>query len=327
MRRREFFSTISAAVLWPLFARGENAERVRRIGVLDILEQGDSASTARIKAFMDRLQQLGWSDKNIEVYIRHAGGSTDRLNRVARELVEDSVEVLVTSSTPAVLAARQAGPSVPIVFAAIGDPVGAGVVASLSRPGGNITGLSLFATDLSRKRLEILKEALPGLKQAAIFWNPQNASIALQFQNTEQAARLLGIEILSIPTAVSDDFAAAVAAAVNKGADALLLTSDPEQVAARGRIIEQATKSRLPVVGEYSQFAESGALLSYGPHLVDNWRRAGDYVNKILRGEKAADIPVEQPVRFELVVNVKTAKILNLSLPLGLLARADEVIE
>jgi putative ABC transport system substrate-binding protein len=330
MRRRHFIAIgiAALALTWPRLALADNLGRMKRIGVLDILDENDSATKARMNAFLERLRQLGWSDNvNVKIDVLHAGGRTDQLNKLARDLVEHSVDVLLTSGTPAVLAAKQASATIPIVFATIGDPVGAGAVASLSRPGGNVTGLSLQSTDLSRKRLELLKEVLPSLKRVAIFWNPGNSSLALQLQDTEEAARLLGIEMQSIAAITADDFRAGIITARNNNANALLLMSDGNQVANREQIIEQATRSHLPVLGEYSQFADAGALLSYGPNTVDNWRRAADYVDKILKGAKPSDIPVEQPVRFELVINLKTAKAIGVELPTSILLRADQVIE
>lgn len=328
MRRRDFIAIGIAVLTWPRLAVAANLDRIKSIGVLDILGENDQATKARMNAFLERLHQLGWLDNvNVKIDVLHAEGRTDQLYKLARELVERSVDVLVTSGTPAVLAAKQASATIPIVFATIGDPVGAGAVASLSRPGGNVTGLSLQSTDLSRKRLELLKEVLPDLRRVAIFWNPGNSSLALQLQDTKEAARLLEIEIQSIAAVTADDFNAGIVTARNNNANALLLMSDGNQVANRAQIIEQATRSRLPVLGEYSQFADAGALLSYGPNTVDNWRRAADYVDKILKGAKPSDIPVEQPVRFELVINLKTAKAIGVELPASILLRADQVIE
>ena len=237
------------------------------------------------------------------------------------------MDVVVTHGTPAVQALQKASPAVAIVFATIGDPVGAGIVDSLARPGGNVTGLSLIATDLGTKRLEILKEALPHLRRVAMLSNPANASLVLQVSETEAAARLLGVQFKAIAVKSSDDLETGVEAALAVRADAIITTSDSIQVSERARIVELAMRNRLPVIGEFREIAGAGALLSYGPNRVDMWRRAGDYVDKILKGARPNDLPIEQPTRFELLINLKTAKALGLEVPPTLLARADEVIE
>jgi putative ABC transport system substrate-binding protein len=281
-----------------------------------------------ITSLQTGLVQNGWVEgQNIEIIIRYANGNLDRLAALANELVRASVEVIVTNGTPPVKAVRNASSEMPVVFATIGDPVGAGVAASLARPGGSSTGLSLIATDLARKLLELIKEAIPGLSRVAMLWDPSNESLALQFKQTEEAAKLLGLTIHSLPVKAANQFRTAIQTAVAAHADALITTSDAVQIGQRALIAESATQSGLPLVGEFREIAEAGAVLSYGPNRSDMWRRAADYVDKILRGTKPADLPIEQPTRFEFILNIKAAKALGLKIDPMLLARADEVIE
>jgi len=260
--------------------------------------------------------------------IRYAGTNLAQLPALAAELIhQGNVEVLVTHGTPPVQAAQRASNVLPIVFATIGDPVGAGIVASLARPGGNVTGLSLIATDLGAKRLEILKETLPRLNCVAMLWNPNNASLALQFKETQAAAQVLGLQFQSLPATTLDDFEPSIKTAANARCDAVISTSDTIQISQRAKIIATAIRHGLPVIGEFREIADAGAILSYGPSRADMWRRATEYVDKILKGTRAGDLPVEQPTRFDLVINLKTAKTLGLEIPPTLLARADEVIE
>jgi putative ABC transport system substrate-binding protein len=329
MQRREFITLLGGtAVAWPLAAGAQQPDRVRRMGVLMGLAESDPESNAQIVALRNGLQERGWAEgRNLEIELRYAEGKPERLRTLAIELVQKNVQVIVTHGTPAVQAAQEASATVPIVFATIGDPLGAGVVASLARPGGNITGLSLIATDLSTKRLEVLKETLPHLTRVAMLWNPKNASLALQYKETEAAARQLGLRLHSLPAVTMADFDIGIKAAAETGADAVITTSDANQVSQRARIVELALRNRLPVVGEFREIAAAGALLSYGPNRVDMWRRAAGYVDKIFKGTKPSDLPVEQPTRFELIMNSKTARTLGLTIPPTLLARADEVIE
>jgi ABC-type uncharacterized transport system substrate-binding protein len=329
MKRREFITLLGgAAAVWPMTVRAQQPSPIHRIGVLTALAESDPEAKAQIAAFRKGLQERGWFEgRNVEIEFRHADGKPERLPLLALELVRKNVDVVVTHGTPAVQALQKASPAVAIVFATIGDPVGAGIVASLARPGGNVTGLSLIATDLGTKRLEILKEALPHLRRVAMLSNPANASLVLQVSETEAAARLLGVQFDAIAAKSSDDLEAGIEAALAVRADAIITTSDSMQVSERARIVELAMRNRLPVIGEFREIAGAGALLSYGPNRVDMWRRAGDYVDKIFKGARPNDLPVEQPTRFELLINLKTARMLGLTVPPTLLARADEVIE
>jgi putative ABC transport system substrate-binding protein len=306
-------------------ARAQQGERVRRVGFLGT---GTVASSGpAIAVLARRLRELGWVEgRNITIERRWADGRRELLNPIAAEFVRLKVDVIVTTSTPGVLAAKQATSVIPIVFAAAGDPVANGLVSSLASPGGNVTGLSQQQTDTAGKRLELLREVVPGLRRLAILFNPDNPAAALERDEARAAADILGL------TATSFEFREAeqlvpVFDAIRGEADALYVCLDPILNANRVRIGTLAAVARLPTMHEIREFVEAGGLMSYGPHFPDLYRRAGDLVDKILRGIKPADIPVEQPIRFDLVVNLTTAKALGLEVPPSILLRADEVIE
>jgi putative ABC transport system substrate-binding protein len=328
MRRRDFISALGGAAMLPLPLHAQVASRIRRIGILSALSATDSQTALLISSLQTGLVQNGWVEgQNIEILVRYANGNLDRLAALASELVRANVELIVTSGTPPVKAVRNASSEMPVIFATIGDPVGAGVVDSLARPGGKATGLSLIATELARKRLELTKEIVPDLSSVAILWDPSNESLALQFKQTQEAAKLLGLTIHSLPVKLADQFHAAIQTAVAFRAGALITTSDAIQIAQRELIAKYATQSRIPLVGEFREIAEAGAVFSYGPNRADMWRRAAGYVDKILRGTQPAELPIQQPTRFEFVLNLKAANALDLKLNPMLLARADQVIE
>src|SRR4051812_42103977 len=328
MRRRDFISALGGVGILPLQLHAVIASRIRRIGILSSFSATDSQAALLISSLQTGLVQNGWVEgQNVEILVRYANGNLDRLAALASELVLARVEVIVTNGTPPVKAIRNASSEMPVVFATIGDPVGAGVAASLARPGGRATGLSLIATDLARKRLELIKEVIPGLSSVAILWDPSNESLALQFKQTEEAAKLLGLTIHSLPVKAADQFPTAIQTAVAARAGALITTSDAVQIGQRELIAKSATESRIPLVGEFREIAEAGAVLSYGPNRSDMWRRAAGYVDKILRGTPPAELPIQQPTRFEFVLNIKAANALGLKIDPMLLARADEVIE
>ena len=256
-----------------------------------------------------------------------AEGKLDYLPALATELVNAKVDIIVTSGTEPAIAARKATSTIPIVLAVIGDAVGAGLVSSLARPGGNITGQTLVATEQSTKRLELIKEALPGLTRAAVFSNPNNASIRLELKELELAAPKLGLRLQLIPIRDAGELDAAYDAAQQAGAQAIVTLEDALIIFLGARIVELAMRHKLPVMGEFSPMSVTGALMSYAPNQINMWRGAARYVDRILKGAKPADLPVEQPTKFELVVNLKTAKALGLTIPPSVLARADEVIE
>jgi putative ABC transport system substrate-binding protein len=277
--------------------------------------------------FKQRLRDLGWVEQlNVAFTIKYPDDNDDRFAKPAAELVASS-DIIVTSGTPPVQALQKLTKTIPIVMASVGDPVGAGLVASLARPGGNVTGFSLQATELATKRLELIKDAVTGLTRVAFLWNPGNPSLALQYQETEEAARKLGITLLSFRVVTLDEIEGGIAAASRAQAHAICATSDGIQTTNRALIAKLAIDYRLPLIGEFKTVADAGALLSYGPTVDDLWRRAAEYVSRILRGEEPADLPIQQPTKFELIINLRTAKVLDLTIPPTLLARADEVIE
>ena len=325
MKRREFISLLgSAAVAWPLAARAQQPGKLPTIGFLGTTTP--SAWSQWVAAFVQRLRDFGWIEgRTIAVEYRWAEGRDERFVEIAAELVQLKVDVIVTSGT-ALLAAKQATSVIPIVFAVANDPVGSGFVASLSRPGGNITGLSLQSTDLAGKRLELFREVVPDLRRLAIMAHVGNPGAVLELAEVQAAARALGLEVATLEIRRAEDIAPAFEA-LNGRVDALYIETDALIFTHRIRINTLALAARLPTMHSVRAYVEAGGLMSYGPNYTDLFRRAGELVDKILRGAKPADIPVEQPTKFDLVINLTTAKALGLEVPPTLLARADEVIE
>jgi putative tryptophan/tyrosine transport system substrate-binding protein len=323
--RRGFMSLIAGAAAWPLAARAQQrASKVWRLGIL----MPGAPPEPLAEGMRERLQELGYVEgRNIVLEYRWAEGKLDRLTELATELVASKADVITTLSTPAALAARNATTTIPIVFTGVGDPVGSGVVLSLSRPGGNATGVSLLATELSAKRLEMLREIVPNVARVAMLWNDTNPSMVLRANETQDAADKLGVIVQSIGVHDLIDFDAAFVAIESGRADALLTLVDPFTLRHRKRIVEFAAQRHLPAIYEAREFVASGGLVSYGPSLVAAQRRGAEYVDKIFKGAKPADLPVEQPTKFELLINMKTAKALNLTIPSSVIFRADEVIE
>jgi len=322
MKRRDFITLLGgAAAAWPLAAGAQQPT----IGF--IISSTLSAERERITAFLQRLRELGWNEgRTIAIEYRWAEGSSDRAAELAAEFVRLKVAVIVTTSTPAVIAAKQATSIIPIVFPVSGDPIGTGLVASLARPGGNVTGLSLQQRDLGGKRLELLREALPGLRQLAIMADVGNPVNAAEMGEVRAAARTLGLEVVAAEIRRTEDIAPEFEALKGR-VEALYVAASPLVNANRIRINTWALAARLPTMHGSRENVEVGGMMSYGPNFPDLFRRAADVVDKILRGAKPADIPVEQPTKFDLVVNLVTAKALGLDIPAALLARADEVIE
>jgi putative ABC transport system substrate-binding protein len=276
---------------------------------------------------VQRLRELGWIDgRTVAIEVRWAEGRVERAAEIAAEFVRLKVDVIVTSGTPQVAAAKQATAVIPIVFAVAGDPVGTGLVASLARPGGNVTGLSVLATDLAGKRVELLREVVPGLRRLAIMGNAGNPVIVLEMGEFQEAATTLGLEAAMLEIRRAEDIAPAFEALKGR-AEALYVCQDLLTITNRVRINTLALGARLPAMLASRELVEAGGLMSYGPNFPDLFRRAGDYVDKILRGAKPADLPIELPTKFDLVVNLTTAKALGLTMPPTLIARADEVIE
>jgi len=325
LRRRDFITLLGGVtVAWPLAARAQQGKRPI-VGFL-----GDStplAESERAVAFARRLHDLGWIEgRTIAIEYRWADGRSDRLAEIAAEFARLKVDIIVTGGTPAVMAAKQAAPVIPIVFAAVGDPVGIGIVASLARPGGTVTGLSALTAALAGKRLELLREVVPNLRQLAIMVNVGNPLTVLELGELQAAARPLGLQLDTLEIRRPQDIASALDA-VKGRAEALYVCQDLLTRGSRLRINTLALAARLPVMHASREFIEAAGLMSYGPNFPDLYRRTADYVDKILRGAKPADLPVEQPTKFELVVNLTTAKVLGLEIPSSVLARADEVIE
>ncbi len=326
LKRRDFITLLGgAAVAWPLGARAQQPGKLPTIGFLGATTP--SAMGQWAAAFMQRLRELGWIEgRTIAIEVRWAEGRTERLIEIATEFVRIKVDVIVTHSAAPVFAAMQATSVIPIVFAVANDPLGSGLVASLARPGGNVTGLSNQATDLAGKRLELLREVLPGLRRPAIMANVDAPAAVLEMGEVQAAARALGVEAVTLEIRRAEDIAPAFDALKGR-ADALFVCADPLAVVHRVQINTLAQGARLPTIFGFREFVEAGGLMSYGPNFPDQFRRAADFVDKILRGAKPGDIPVEQPTKFELVINLKTAKALGLTVPLIMRMTADEVIE
>ena len=329
MQRRDFIALISGVIAWPLAVHAQQlGQRMRRIGVLQGLTASDPEWQRRLAAFKQGLEELGWSEgRNVTFEYRYADGKPDRLPALAAELAQANVDVIVTNAAQPVEAARKATSIIPIVMATVGDAVGAGYVASLARPGGNVTGSTLVATEQSAKRLQIIKEFSPSLVRVAVLWNGNASGHRQQLKEMERSAPALGIVIQSIPVQNAGDFDAGFRAAEQGNAQGIVSMDDPLIQSQRARIVEFATRQRVPLMAEFRPITDAGGLMSYGPNQIDLWRRAATFVNKIFNGAKPADIPVEQPTRFELIVNLKTAKQIGIAVPPSLLARADEVIE
>jgi ABC-type uncharacterized transport system substrate-binding protein len=325
IKRREFIALIGGAAAWPLAARAQQPiGKVRRLGIL----QPGAPPEPLVEAFRERLRELGYREgRDVILELRWAEGKLDRLTELAAELVGAKVDVITTLSTPAALAARRVTTTIPIVFAGVGDPVGAGVVPSLSHPDGNATGISLMATELSAKRLEILREIVPDTLRVSMLWNDTNPGMVLRAREANDAAAKLGLVLQSVGVHDLLDFETAFVAIERSGADALLTLVDPFTLQHRKRIIDFAAERHLPAIYEAREFVDFGGLVSYGPSLVDSQRRAADYVDKIFKGAKPADLPVEQPTKFELLIDMKTAKTLNVTVPPSVILRADKVIE
>jgi putative tryptophan/tyrosine transport system substrate-binding protein len=325
MRRREFITLLGGAATWPLAARAQQPAKLPTIGYLGPSTR--SIDSQRLNAFVQRLRELGWNEgRTIDIEYRWAEGRNERLAETAAEFVRRKVDVIVTSATPPTVAAKQATSVIPIVFAAVGDPVGIGVVESLARPGGNATGLSLQQTDAAGKRLEVLREVMPGLRRLAIMANSGNPSAGLDMREAQATARTLGLEAVTSEVLRPEDIAPAFDA-LKGNVEALYVCGDPLAVTNRVRINTLALGARLPTMFGAREYVEAGGLMSYGANFLDLYRRTAELVDKVLRGSKPADIPVEQPTKFDLIINLTTAKALGLKIPPTVLARADEVIE
>jgi putative ABC transport system substrate-binding protein len=327
MNRRAFTTLLGgAAVVWPIAARAQQAGKVHRIGVLETIST--TLNVANFYALREGLRQLGYAEgQNLVIEYRSADGRDDRFPGLARELLALKVDVIVTRGTPAAKAVKNATSTVPVVMTASGDPVGVGLVTSLARPGGNITGLSAIVGELSPKRLELIREIVPGLARIAVLANTSNDAVRRDWARIETAARSLGVQSQLLDLRESDALGPTFDDASARRADALVVVIDAITQANQQRIVDLAMKHRLPAIYSSREFVDAGGLISYGVSYPDLYRRAATYVDKILKGTKPADLPVVQPTKFELVINLKTAKALGLTIPDKLLALADEVIE
>jgi putative tryptophan/tyrosine transport system substrate-binding protein len=325
MRRRDFVTLLgSATVAWPLAARAQQRTKLPTIGFLG--STAPSIESHRVAGFVQRLRELGWIDgNNIAIEYRWAEGRNERFAEIAAEFADLKVDVIITQGTAAIIAAKQATAIIPIVFAVANDPVGTGLVASLARPGGNVTGLSGQVPDVAGKRLELLREVVPGLGGLAIMGNVGSPGTVLEMREAEATASALGLKIVTLEIRRAEDIAPAFKALKGR-AEALYVCVEPLANTNRGRINTLALGARLPTMYALREYVEAGGLMSYGPNVPDLYRRAAELVDKILRGTKPGDIPVEQPTKFELVINLTTAKALNLSIPESFLLRADQVI-
>ncbi len=328
MDRRVFISGMTLSLLAaPLAAEAQPVGKVPRIGVIVTATRPETEHL--IKALSEGLRELGYVEgRNVMLELRFAEGRQERLPGLVAELVQLKVDVLVTGSNPVIAAVKQATATIPVVMAVSRDPVGAKFIPSLARPGGNITGLANdSAPEIIGKNLALLKEAAPRISRVAFLWNPVPPGADTSRNAVESAARNLGIAFQSVEVRGRNEFEGAFAAMVRERADGVVVAQDPVTFGSRSQVALLAARSRLPAVYGVKEFAEAGGLMSYGPNIADQFRRAAIYVDKILKGEKAADLPVEQPTKFELVVNLKTAKALGLTIPPSLLQRADLVIE
>ena len=317
---------LALGVLAPRAAEAQQPPRIPRIGVL---AAGVPATyVSRYEAFRRGLREFGYVEgQNIAIEYRYGEGKYERLPALAAELVRLNVDVIVASSSPETDAAKRATTSIPIVFASHGDPVGTGHVASLAKPGGNLTGSSFMTPDLSPKRLELLKEAFPGTTRVAVLWNAANPAKVRDWYAMQAAAPVLSVTLQPHAVRRADDLPSAFAAMTKQRPEALLTLDDPLMLSSRASIVAFAAKARLPTIYGHRQYSDAGGLMAYGPNVVENYRRAAYFVDKILKGAKPADLPVEQPTKFELVINLKTAKALGLTIPQSLLLRADQVIQ
>jgi putative tryptophan/tyrosine transport system substrate-binding protein len=326
VNRREFITLLGgAAAAWPIAARAQQTGKLPTIGFLG--SSTPSAMAQWVDAFVQRLRDLDWIEgRTVAIEYRWAEGRSSRAAEIAAEFVRLNVDVIVTYASVAVLAAKQATSVIPIVFAAATDAVGAGLVASLARPGGNVTGLSLQQTDAAGKRLELLREFVPGLRHLAILANVSAPGSVLEMREVQAAARTLGLEATTLEIQRAQDIVPSFDT-LNNWAEALYVCTDPLVLTNRARINTLVMGARLPTIYNSREYVETGGLMSYGPNWLDRWKRTAEIVDKILRGTKPADIPVEQPTKFDLVINLTTAKVLGFAVPPPLLAIADEVIE
>jgi putative tryptophan/tyrosine transport system substrate-binding protein len=328
VKRRDFITLVGGAAAWPLAARAQQPERMRRIGVLSILTANDPGGRAYLAAFQQELQQLGWTDgRNMRIDYRQAAGDAERVRQYAADLVSLAPDVILATSGTVLPALLQATRTVPIVFVQVSDPVGSGFVETLARPGGNVTGFLSFEFGISGKWLELLKQVAPRVTRAAILRDPAIPAGMGQFGALQSAAPSFGVELRPVGVRDAGEIERAVTDFASSANGGLIVTASQLATIHRDLIVGLAARHRLPAVYSDPYFVTAGGLISYGPNRVDHYRRAAGYIDRILKGDKTADLPVQAPTKYELVVNLKTAKALGLTVPNTLLATADEVIE
>ena len=332
MKRREFITLVGgAAAAWPLTVGAQPQTKIPQIGLMVTGALESPEARVQLDAFRQGLRQLGYVEgQNIVIEYRGADGRIERFQSLAADLVSLDVDLIVASNTPAALAARQATATIPIVAPVMGDPVADGLVASLAQPGGNVTGLTFLAPELTAKRMQLLKDALPNVSRVAALWHPgaySERTMNDMLKATEAVARTLGVQLQLIEVRGAEELERAFSAMMKERAEALFLFPSPMLFLARRRIIDLAATDRLPSMSQAREFVEAGGLIAYGANINDLFRRCTVYVDKILKGAKPADLPVEQPTRFELVINLKAAKTLGIDVPLALMIRADEMID
>jgi putative ABC transport system substrate-binding protein len=328
MNRREFITLLGAAAAWPGAARAQHGDRVRCIAVLVGADENDPVWKTRLSAFTQALTGFGWTDgRNVRTDLRWGGGDVDRIRVLAQELVGLQPDIILTEGTPATATLQRETRTIPIVFANVGDPVASGIVARLDRPSGNVTGFASFEASLGGKWLELLSEITPALKRAAIMFNPDTNPVSTFMPSFEMAARSLKVEPITAPVHSDAEIETSIIALEREPGGGFVSMSGGFMNTHRAQIILAAARNNVPAVYLQSLYAKDGGLLSYGPDQLDLFRRAASYVDRVLRGAKPGDLPVQFPTKFELVVNLKTAKALGLTVPQSILLRADEVIE
>jgi putative tryptophan/tyrosine transport system substrate-binding protein len=330
MRRREFIAGLGSAVAWPLAARAQQSERMRRIGVLIDWAEADPEAKAALSALSRGLSELGWIDgRDVRMDVRFGSGDIDRMRSLAKELVDLQPDAILASSTPATAALQRVTRTIPIVFVTVGDPIGPGFVASLPHPGGNITGFTNFEASMGGKWLELLTEIAPRLKRAVIMFNPDTApGRGSYFRSAiEEAARTLKVEAIATPVRRDSEIESAMNALRGGPSGGVIATADSFMIAHRAAIILQAARNSIPVVYSAAISVRDGGLISYGPDQVDNFHRSASYLDRILRGGKPEELPVQQPIKFQIALNAKTARALGFTVSASILTRADEVIE
>jgi putative ABC transport system substrate-binding protein len=328
VNRRETITLLGGSAAWPLAARAQQGDRVRRIGVLMLHDENDPLYKARVSAFTQTLASLGWTvGHNVRIDLRSYGGDTNRIRALAQELVGQRPDIIVTNGPAATVGVQRETRTIPIVFTNVGDPVASGLVAALNQPGANSTGFAVFEATLGGKWLELLSEIAPGLKRAAIMFNPDIAPVSIFMPSLETAARALKVVPIITPVHGDVEIETAITALGREPGGGLVVIPDAWSVVHRVPIVMAAARNNVPAVYYNSDYPRDGGLLSYGPDPVDDFRRAATYVDRILRGAKPGDLPVQLPTKFEMVVNRRTAKALGLAIPPSILLRANEQIE